>query len=78
MWKCIGFSLISVEAELPVHDLQLIACSSIGLYCRNFVQRSRVERAIFFSLGSAKGFIPEVPYELGIDGADEDPGIGKP
>ena len=78
-----GCLLIDVEAELPVHGFQLVArfvhrtilpqlCPSVKSKSRDFLRIGLV------SLGRAKGFIPEVLDELGIDGADEDAGIGKP
>ena len=78
-----GGLLIRVEVELPVHGFQLVArlvhrtilpqlCPSVKSKTRNF------PRIGLIGLGSTKGFISEVPDELGIDGADEDPGIGKP
>ena len=78
-----GCLLIDVEAELPVHGFQLVArfvhrtilpqlCPAVKSKSRDFLRIGLV------SLGRAKGFITEVLDELGIDGADEDAGIGKP
>ena len=78
-----GGLLIGVEAELPVHGFQLVArfvhrtilpqlCPAVKSKSRDFLGICLV------GLGRAKGFVSEVSDELGIDGADEDAGIGKP
>ena len=71
---------ISVEAELPIHGFELIACFVHMSILRQFgpsrkCKTSDFRRICLIRLHCMEGFIPEHADEKWIDSADEDAGI---